>query len=219
VCGKRNLNRTRNFQKHKDATKECIFYWEKCYLQLSLIKLTENIGFRGKRERYVHERAMIIALKVARKEAFRFETRKRSVVFKGAGFRFSKGFHNRRKQTWGILMELVNNKLNERKCTHWYIEQTKSNCGAHIQSTNIEALSDETFDKITFTRTAIFRLIWGGKKSKLFVHSNLEKLVMVICPLWSQNNARYVDTKLEKFGMDCTDVFSWLLLHLRQSYL
>lgn len=117
MCGKRNLNRTRNFQKHKDATKECIFYWEKCYLQLSLIKLTENIGFRGKRERYVHERAMIIALKVATKEAFRFETRKRSVVFKGAGFRFSKGFHNRRKQTWGILMELVNNKLNERKCT------------------------------------------------------------------------------------------------------
>lgn len=59
---------------------------------------------------------MIIALKVATKEAFRFETRKRLVVFKGAGFRFSKGFHNRRKQTWGILMELVNNKLNERKC-------------------------------------------------------------------------------------------------------
>ena len=37
--------------------------------------------------------------------------------------------------------------------------QTKSNCGAHIQSTNIEALSDESFDKITFTKTAIFRLI------------------------------------------------------------
>lgn len=193
------------------------YFTGKNVIQLSLIKLTENIGFRGKRERYVHERAMIIALKVATKEAFRLETRKRSVVFKGAGFRFSKGFHNSRKQTWGILMELLNNKLNERKCTHWYIEQTKSNCGAHIQSTNIEALSDETFDKITSTKTAIFRLIWGGKK--LFVHSNLEKLVMVICPLWCENNARYVDTKLEKFGMDCTDLFSWLLLHLRQSYL
>lgn len=63
------------------------------------------------------------------------------------------------------------------------MEQTKFNCGADIQSTNIEALSDETFDKITFIQTAIYRVIQGGKKSELFVHSNLEKLVMLICPL------------------------------------
>lgn len=109
MCGKLNLNRTRNFQKLKDATKECIFYWEKCFLQLSLFKLTEDIGLRGKRKRYIHKRAIKIALKVATKETFRFETRKRTFVFEGAGFRFSKGFHNSRKQTWGILMELLNN--------------------------------------------------------------------------------------------------------------
>ena len=112
---------------------------------------------RGKTERYIHKRATIIALEVA----FGIETRKRSVVFEGAGFRFSKGFHNSGKQTWGILMDLLYNKLNERKIkrAHRYIAQTKFNSGAHIKSMNIKALSDETFDKITFTKTAIYRII------------------------------------------------------------
>lgn len=58
-------------------------------------------------------------------------------------------------------MELLNNKLNERKIkrAHRDIEQTEFNCGAHIQSTNIEALSDETFDKITFIKTTIYSFI------------------------------------------------------------
>ena len=81
MCGKSNLNRTRNFQIHKDATKECIFYWEKCYLQLCQIKLKEYIGLRGQRERYFHKRATIIALKVSTKDTLGFETKKRSVVF------------------------------------------------------------------------------------------------------------------------------------------
>ena len=115
MCGKRNLNRTRNFQNTRTPLRNAYFTGKKCYLQLSLIELTENIGFRGKREGYIHKRAIIIALKVATKEAFRFQTRKRSVVFQGAGFRFSKGFHNSRKQTWGILMELLNNNPNETK--------------------------------------------------------------------------------------------------------
>lgn len=95
---------------------------------------------RGKIEGYIHKRATIIALEVA----FGFETRKRSVVFEGAGFRFSKGFHNSGKQTWGILMALLYNKLNERKSkrANRYIEQTKFNSGAHIQSMNIKSLSD-----------------------------------------------------------------------------
>lgn len=47
------------------------------------------------------------------------------------------------------------------------MEQTKFNCGADIRSTNIEALSDETFDKITFIQTAIYRVIQGGKKIRV----------------------------------------------------
>lgn len=74
-------------------------------------------------------------------------------------------------------MQLLNNKLNERKIqrAHRYMEQTKFNCGADIQSTNIEALSDETFDKITFIQTAIYRVIQGGKKNQSCLFTVISK--------------------------------------------